>query len=169
LGKPDLVVCLDSGAGDYKRFWTTTSLRGLVGCSLSVSVLNEGVHSGGASGHVPSSFRIARQLLSRLENEETGEIKLKELHTNIPDHRKSETEKFVNTLGNEVIDEFPWKDNTQPSTGNLIEGVLRRTWRPALSVVGANGLPPSENAGNVLRPYTKLQLSIRIPPMVDPE
>ena len=81
IGKPDLVVCLDSGAGDYKRFWTTTSLRGLVGCSLSVSVLNEGVHSGGASGHVPSSFRIARQLLSRLEDEETGEIKIKELHT----------------------------------------------------------------------------------------
>lgn len=169
IGKPDLVICLDSGAGDYKRFWTTTSLRGLVGCSLSVGVLNEGVHSGGASGHVPSSFRIARHLLSRLEDEETGEIKLKELHTNIPDYRESETEKFVNTLGNEVIHEFPWKDNTKPTTSNLIEGVLRRTWRPALSVVGANGLPPSENAGNVLRPYTKLQLSIRIPPMVDPE
>jgi acetylornithine deacetylase/succinyl-diaminopimelate desuccinylase-like protein len=169
IGKPDLVVCLDSGAGDYKRFWTTTSLRGLVGCSLSVSVLNEGVHSGGASGHVPSSFRIARQLLSRLEDEETGEIKIKELHTNIPDYRKSETEKFVKTLGEEVIHEFPWKDKTQPTTNSLTEGVLRRTWRPALSVVGANGLPPSENAGNVLRPYTKLQLSIRIPPMVDPD
>ena len=168
VGSPDLVVCLDSGAGDYKRFWTTTSLRGLVGCSLNVSVLNEGVHSGGASGHVPSSFRIARHLLSRIEDEETGEIKVKELHVNIPEHRKSETEDLVNILGEEVVDEFPWKDNTKPSTENLIEGVLRRTWRPALSVVGANGLPPSENAGNVLRPYTELQLSLRIPPMVDP-
>ena len=168
IGNPDLVICLDSGAGDYKRFWTTTSLRGLIGCSLKVEVLEEGVHSGGASGHVPSSFRIARQLLSRLEDENTGEIKLKELHTDIPKHRVSETEVFVDILGQEVVDEFPWQNKTRPSTEDLLEGVLRRTWRPALSVVGANGLPPSENAGNVLRPYTKLQLSIRIPPMVDP-
>ena len=168
IGNPDLVICLDSGAGDYKRFWTTTSLRGLIGCSLKVEVLEEGVHSGGASGHVPSSFRIARQLLSRLEDENTGEIKLKELHTDIPNHRVSETEVFVDILGQEVVDEFPWQNKTRPSTEDLLEGVLRRTWRPALSVVGANGLPPSENAGNVLRPYTKLQLSIRIPPMVDP-
>tara|TARA_B100000959_G_scaffold93518_1_gene99401 strand:+ start:7150 stop:8550 length:1401 start_codon:yes stop_codon:yes gene_type:complete len=167
IGKPELVICLDSGAGDYKRFWTTTSLRGLIGCSLEVGVLKEGVHSGGASGHVPSSFRIARLLLSRLEDERSGEIKLNELHTTIPDYRVSETERFVDILGREVVDEFPWKDDMEPSTDDLVEGVLRRTWRPALSVVGANGLPPSENAGNVLRPYTKLQLSIRIPPMVD--
>ena len=168
IGSPDLVICLDSGAGDYKRFWTTTSLRGLIGCSLRVDVLKEGVHSGGASGHVPSTFRIARHLISRLEDESSGEIKIKELHTKIPDHRRSETEMFVDILGDEVVNEFPWHNETKPSTDNFVEGVLRRTWRPALSVVGANGLPPSENAGNVLRPYTKLQLSIRIPPFVDP-
>ena len=168
IGSPDLVVCLDSGAGDYKRFWTTTSLRGLVGCSLRVDVLKEGVHSGGASGHVPSSFRIARHLISRLEDESSGEIKIKELHTKIPDHRRSETKMLVDILGDGVVNEFPWHNETKPSTDNLVEGVLRRTWRPSLSVVGANGLPYSENAGNVLRPYTKLQLSIRIPPFVDP-
>ena len=90
IGNPDLVICLDSGAGDYKRFWTTTSLRGLIGCSLKVGVLEEGVHSGGASGHVPSSFRIARQLLSRLEDENTGEIKLKELMESREKNKKSE-------------------------------------------------------------------------------
>ena len=168
IGAPDLVVCLDSGAGDYKRFWTTTSLRGLIGASLQVDVLKEGVHSGGASGHVPSSFRIARQLLSRIEDQNTGEILLDELKTNIPDYRLEETKEFVSILGDEVVEEFPWKENTKPSSENNVEGVLRRTWRPALSVVGADGLPPSANAGNVLRPYTKLQLSIRIPPMVDP-
>ena len=168
IGSPDLVVCLDSGAGDYKRFWTTTSLRGLIGASLQVDVLKEGVHSGGASGHVPSSFRIARQLLSRIEDQNTGEILLDELRTNIPDYRLEETKEFVSILGDEVVEEFPWKEKTKPSSENNVEGVLRRTWRPALSVVGADGLPPSANAGNVLRPYTKLQLSIRIPPMVDP-
>ena len=167
IGTPDLVVCLDSGAGDYNRFWTTTSLRGLIGLSMKVEVLNEGVHSGGASGHVPSSFRIARQLLSKLEDETTGEILLDRLHTEIPEHRIKETQTLVSILGDEVVKEFPWKDKMRPSTDDKIEGVLRRTWKPALSVVGSDGLPPTANAGNVLRPYTTLQLSMRIPPMVD--
>ena len=167
--EPDLVICLDSGAGDYRRFWTTTSLRGLIGLKLRVNVLTEGVHSGGASGHVPSSFRVARYLLSRLENENTGEILLDELKTDIPDYRIEETKKLVSILGNEVVEEFPWFDKMKPSTDNNVDGVLRRSWMPALSIVGANGLPPSENAGNVLRPYTELQLSMRIPPLVDPK
>ena len=169
IRSPDLVICLDSGAGDYKRFWTTTSLRGLIGLKMKVSVLREGVHSGGASGHVPSSFRIARSLLSKLEDEETGEILLKELNTEIPDYRIEETKNLVSILGNEVVEEFPWKNGMKPSTNDNVEGVLRRTWRPALSIVGSDGMPSTANAGNVLRPYTTLQLSMRIPPMVDPK
>jgi len=167
IGTPDLVICLDSGAGDYNRFWTTTSLRGLIGLSMKVEVLREGVHSGGASGHVPSSFRIARQLLSKLEDENTGKVLLESLHTEIPDHRIKETETFVSILQEEIVKEFPWKSEMKPSTDNKVEGVLRRTWKPALSIVGSDGLPPTANAGNVLRPYTTLQLSMRIPPMVD--
>ena len=167
IAEPDLVICLDSGAGDYKRFWTTTSLRGLIGAKLRVDIIKEGVHSGGASGYVPSSFRIARQLLSRIENEETGQILLKELNITIPNFRLEETKEYVKIIGNDLVKEFPWVRGAKPSTNEKIEGVLRRTWRPALSIVGAGGLPPSENAGNVLRPYTELQLSIRIPPMVD--
>ena len=167
IGTPDLVICLDSGTGDYKRLWTTTSLRGLIGLQLRVDVLKEGVHSGGASGYVPSSFRVARQLLSRIENQETGEILLDELKVKIPDFRMKETKKYVQVVGKELKREFPWVSNMQPSTDNDVEGVLRRTWMPALSVVGGGGLPPSENAGNVLRPYTELQLSLRIPPFVN--
>jgi acetylornithine deacetylase/succinyl-diaminopimelate desuccinylase-like protein len=169
IGSPDLVICLDSGAGDYKRFWTTTSLRGLIGLKMKVSVLKEGVHSGGASGHVPSSFRIARSLLSRLEDEKTGEILPEELNTKIPDYRIEETKNLISILGNEVVEEFPWKNGMKPSTNDNVEGVLRRTWRPALSIVGSDGMPSTANAGNVLRPYTTLQLSMRIPPMVDPK
>ena len=169
IGSPDLVICLDSGAGDYKRFWTTTSLRGLIGLKMKVSVLKEGVHSGGASGHVPSSFRIARSLLSRLEDEETGEILLEELNTEIPSYRIEETKNLVSILGNEVVEEFPWKNGMKPSTNDNVEGVLRRTWRAALSIVGSDGMPSTANAGNVLRAYTTLQLSMRIPPMVDPK
>ena len=169
IGSPDLVICLDSGAGDYKRFWTTTSLRGLIGLKMKVSVLKEGVHSGGASGHVPSSFRIARSLLSRLEDEKTGEILLEELNTKIPSYRIEETKNLISILGNEVVEEFPWKNGMKPSTNDNVEGVLRRTWKPALSIVGSDGMPSTANAGNVLRPYTTLQLSMRIPPMVDPK
>ena len=164
IGAPNLVICLDSGAGDYKRFWTTTSLRGLIGLKMKVEVLREGVHSGGASGHVPSSFRIARSLLSRLEDEKTGEILNDELNTEIPDYRIEETKNLVSILNNEVVEEFPWKDNMKPSTNDNVEGVLRRTWKPAVSIVGVDGMPSTANAGNVLRPYTTLQLSMRIPP-----
>src|ERR1700690_1896491 len=55
LGSPSLVVCLDSGCANYDQLWLTTSLRGLTGGALRVEVLSEGVHSGDASGVVPSS------------------------------------------------------------------------------------------------------------------
>ena len=72
IGTPSLVVCLDSGSLDYERLWVTTSLRGIAGGVLRVDVLSEGVHSGSASGVVPSSFRVVRQLLDRVEDSETG-------------------------------------------------------------------------------------------------
>ncbi|MFB3090454.1 MAG: M20/M25/M40 family metallo-hydrolase, partial [Gammaproteobacteria bacterium] len=31
IGTPDLVICLDSGCGNYEQLWCTTSLRGLIG------------------------------------------------------------------------------------------------------------------------------------------
>jgi acetylornithine deacetylase/succinyl-diaminopimelate desuccinylase-like protein len=160
IGEPNLVVCLDSGTEDYKRFWTTNSLRGLIGGTLKVEVLNEGMHSG-VSGYIPSSFRIIRQLLSRIEDEKTGEILLDELKTDIPTHINDGVVQLVAIL--EDHQDFP----IAPSTDNPIEGHLRTTWKPALSVVGADGLPSSKDAGNVLRPYTSLKLSMRIPPLVD--
>lgn len=166
IGSPDLVICLDSGAGDYKRFWTTTSLRGLIGGTLKVDVLTEGIHSG-ASGFVPSSFRVIRKLLSRIEDEDTGSILLDKLKTKIPNHRINEVENLVSVLEEGDDGGIPWKENMSPSTEDSVEGWLRLTWKPALSVVGADGLPLSSNAGNVLRPFTQLRLSMRIPPLVD--
>ena len=160
IGDPDLVICLDSGTEDYLRFWTTNSLRGLIGGTLKVEVLKEGMHSG-ISGSIPSSFRIIRQLLSRIEDESTGEILIGELKTNIPDHVLAETEKLISIIKKPLT--FP----VSFSTDDPVEAHLRTTWKPAMSVVGADGLPETKNAGNVLRPYTSLKLSIRIPPLVD--
>ena len=168
IGKPDLVVCLDSGARNYEQFWTTTSLRGLIGCTVRVDVLTEGVHSGSASGLVPSSFRVLRQLLSRLEDEKTGKIILKDLNVNIPERRIEDAKKMVDALAGE-LDQFPWHGLMNATTSDPIEGTLRQTWKPALSVVGMDGVPPVKDGGNVLRPYTEVKLSMRIPPTLDKE
>ena len=74
IGSPELVVCLDSGCLDDERLWVTTSLRGMVKVDLTVEVLDAGAHSGQASGVVPSSFRIIRQLLDRIEDSATGRV-----------------------------------------------------------------------------------------------
>lgn len=167
IGSPDLVICLDSGAGNYEQFWTTTSLRGLIGCTLKVDILNEGIHSGGGSGIVPSSFRIIRQLLSRLEDEKVGQIIVEDLHVDIPDNRIEEVKTMVDVLGNKVYNTIPWAGDAGPITDDKVEMVLNNTWRPMLSVVGADGLPAVKEGGNVLRPYTAVKLSLRIPPTLD--
>jgi acetylornithine deacetylase/succinyl-diaminopimelate desuccinylase-like protein len=168
IGSPSLVVCLDSGCIDYDRLWVTTSLRGLVGGTLSVDIVREGLHSGDVSGMVPSSFRIARSLLSRIEDERTGEMALSELHVDIPADRLAEAAGTANEIG-PIERRYPFVDGARPSTDDPVEQLLARTWRPALSVIGADGFPPFERAGNVLRPSTRLRLSVRLPPTCDPE
>lgn len=167
FGSPQLVVCLDSGAGNYEQFWTTTSLRGLVSGTLKVQVLSEGVHSGDASGVVPSSFRVARLLLDRIESRETGEITPEVFKTKIPMERTQQAEKASLVLKDQVYKKFPFAGDMQPADKSLVELVLNRTWRAALSVTGAEGLPEIKKAGNVLRPSTTLKLSLRLPPTID--
>ncbi len=169
IGKPSLVVCLDSGCGNYDQLWCTTSLRGLAGGNLKVSVLEEGVHSGDASGIVPSSFRILRQLLSRLEDEITGKILVEDLFVDIPEQRMQQAISCSQVLDTAVYDKFPLVEGMQPMHSDLTELVLNRTWRPALSVTGVDGIPSLANAGNVLRPHTAVKLSLRLPPTLDPK
>ncbi len=169
IGKPSLVVCLDSGCANYDQLWCTTSLRGLAGGNLKVSVLGEGVHSGDASGVVPSSFRLLRQLLSRLEDEATGKILVDELHVDIPEQRIIQAHRAAEVLGSEIWDKFPFLPGMTPMNPDLTELVLNRTWRPALSITGADGMPTLQNAGNVLRPHTAVKLSLRLPPTLEPK
>ena len=169
IGKPSLVICLDSGAGNYEQLWMTTSLRGNIVGELAVELLTEGVHSGSASGIVADTFRVAKQLISRIENELSGEITLAELHCDIPKQRVTQAVACAAVLGKEVYSEFPFQEGVLPVNNDGTELILNRTWRPALAVTGASGLPPIADAGNVLRPKTTLKLSMRIPPLVCPE
>ena len=167
IGNVELVIGLDSGCGNYEQLWMTTSLRGIAAGTLNVEVLSEGVHSGDASGVVPSSFRIARQLLDRLEDSNTGRILPKEFYCDIPAERIEQAALAGKTLGDAMLTRFPFAGKTQPMTRDHGEAVLNRTWRPFLSVIGADFIPAIRDAGNVLRPKTALKLSLRIPPLVD--
>lgn len=169
IGNPSLVICLDSGAGNYEQLWMTTSLRGNVVGELSVELISEGVHSGNASGIVADSFRVARYAISQIEDESTGEIKLPELYCDIPDERVNQAKDCARILGEKVYSEFPWNEGVNPIIQDRQELILNRTWRPALTVTGADGLPPIVQAGNVMRPKTSLKLSMRLPPPVEPK
>ena len=164
IGTPRLIVCLDSGCGDYDRMWLTTSLRGSIVGNLVVEVLTEGVHSGDASGIVPSSFRILRALLERLEDSGSGRIKPEWLWVDIPPHRIDEARETAKILGEEVWKQYPWVGKMQPVTKDAVDLLLNKTWRPALAITGQEGMPDLLQAGNVLRPKTAVKVSLRTPP-----
>ena len=168
IGSPSLVICLDSGCGNYEQLWVTNSLRGLVTGTLTVSTITEGVHSGAASGIVPSSFRVLRQLLSRLEDERTGDILPRNLYAEIPEERLRQAAAAAQVLGSSVSAMYPFHTGTAPVTPDIGELLLNRTWRPQLEITGAAGLPSLDQAGNVLRPVTAAKVSLRLPPLVDP-
>jgi acetylornithine deacetylase/succinyl-diaminopimelate desuccinylase-like protein len=167
IGTPDLVVCLDSGCGNYEQLWLTTSLRGNLIGTLTVRVLTEGVHSGSASGIVPSSFRIARHLLSRIENPETGEITVPELQVAIPVERIRQANAAAAILGDTVVREMPFAGGTGAMAAGNSEAILQRSWKAQLAVTAIDGYPAPEQGGNVLLPYTTLKLSMRLPPTCD--
>jgi acetylornithine deacetylase/succinyl-diaminopimelate desuccinylase-like protein len=168
IGEPSLVVCLDAECGNYDQFWATTSLRGNVNGKLHVEVLREGVHSGMASGIAPSSFRILRLLLDRVEDPATGRVRVEALHAPIPEERLRQAGATAQVLGTEVFRKIPLLDGMKPMSGDPYELILNSTLRPTLSITGADGLPPLSSAGNVLRPKTSLALSFRLPPGTDP-
>jgi acetylornithine deacetylase/succinyl-diaminopimelate desuccinylase-like protein len=117
---------------------------------------------------VPSSFRILRQLLDRVEDAASGEMLLPQLHTNIPDERLRQIAATAPELG-EFSDRFPFAGETRPAHGTTEQLLVARTWRPSLEVTGMEGAPPPAEAGNVLRPSTAVKLSVRIPPTADAE
>jgi acetylornithine deacetylase/succinyl-diaminopimelate desuccinylase-like protein len=177
MGDVQLVIALDSGAGNYEQLWVTTSLRGLVNGTLEVRILEEGVHSGDAGGVVPSSFRLARQILDRIDDSRTGVVKPAAFACDIPADRLEQAKQAAAIIGDALWKRFPWASCcddqgtasifAEPVTRDPVEIVLNRTWRAALAVTGADGLPPASSAGNVQRPSTTLKLSLRLPPLVD--
>lgn len=167
LGEPSVVIALDAGSPSYDQLWLTTSLRGQVAGTLSVRVLSEGVHSGDAAGVVPSSFRIARRLLSRIEDADTGAI-ADDFQAPIPDDRRRQALAAGAALGEDFSRTLPFANGTKAVSNDTHELILNRTWRPQLTITGMEGLPPAKNAPAVMQAATILKLSLRLPPTLDP-
>ena len=168
IGDVNFIICLDSGCGNYEQMWITTSLRGIVAGTLRVDILREGVHSGASSGIVPDSMRITRQILDRLEDPKTGKVLVPALQTEIPAGRIDQAAKTSAVLGESIITKYPFVDGAAPTQADSLQQyLLNLTWRAQLSITGAEGLPELVQAGNVLRPFTSLKLSMRVPPSLD--
>jgi acetylornithine deacetylase/succinyl-diaminopimelate desuccinylase-like protein len=167
IGDPSLVICLDAECGDYDRLWCTTSLRGNLTGQLHVRVLTEGVHSGMAGGIAATPFRIIEQLLQRIENSATGEVLLEELRADIPADRRAQIAATARALGATVAGKLPWAPHVRAIAADPGELIANNTWRAALAVTGADGLPSVASAGNVLLPVISLKLSLRLPPTCD--
>src|SRR6201985_359828 len=134
IGDPSLVICLDAECGNYDQLWTTTSLRGNLVGSLTVEVLTEGVHSGAASGIVPSSFRVLRSLLDRVEDSATGASKVKSLKPKIPAQRLKQIKRVAKVLKNTVFTKMPFAKGVQPIAKDVNKLIVNNTWGPTLSV-----------------------------------
>lgn len=165
IGTPDLVVCLDAEAGNYDQLWITTSLRGLAAGVLEVAVLREGVHSGMAGGIVPSSFRLLRGLIERIESQTTGEL-MPALYVDVPQEAREGAAATAEVLANTVFEKFPWAGSPPPGLSPA-DALLANTWLPSLATVGLSGAPEVSNAGNTLRPATLAKLAFRLPPTLD--
>lgn len=167
LGPVELVICLDSGALDFERLWVTSSLRGNVVANVRVDVLTQGVHSGDAGGVVPSSFRILRQLLDRIEDATSGQVLIPDLDVQPPNHLMAAAAQVANELGDPLANAFPCVPGLELMGRDGTDRLLRQSWSPALAVTGLEGAPPLRDAGNVLRASTSARLSLRTPPSVD--
>jgi acetylornithine deacetylase/succinyl-diaminopimelate desuccinylase-like protein len=165
IGRPSLVICLDSGGLSYDRLWLTSSLRGNLVVTVRCDVLTEGIHSGTGGGVVPSSFRILRRIMSRIEDEATGAILLPELRgSGIPAEHRANLEAIAVEFPDSAL---PTVDGLRLLTPDAVERLTARTWAAALEVTGMDGIPASRDGGNVLRPFTTLKFSLRLPPDVD--
>jgi acetylornithine deacetylase/succinyl-diaminopimelate desuccinylase-like protein len=167
IPEPSLVVCLDAECGNYDQVWCTTSLRGNVTGTLAVRVLTEGVHSGMATGIAPTPFRILEQLLARIENPVTGDLLLDDLHVTLPADRRAQAAVAAQVLGATVAGKLPWAKGVQAVSNDPAELIINSTWRATLAVTGADGLPPTASAGNVLLPQVTVKISLRTPPTCD--
>ncbi len=169
IGEPNLIYCLDGGCIDYEHWCITMTLRGVLDMTLKVEVTSQAVHSGNASGIIPDSFRIARDLIDRFENPKTGKLEVDELYVNIPSDKYNQACELFKYMGGKIDWQFPLLNEVRPTVDDVFQQYLNRGWTPQLTCIALDGAPNVKDAGNVLRPWTKVGFSLRIPPTLTKE
>ena len=165
--KPDMFICLDSGCGDYDRMWLTTSLRGMATGILEVEVLTEGVHSGMAGGIAPSALEIMQHQLQKISTPLQARINLPELKVNIPKARLQQIKEAAAILGENVAKDFPFAATTQALSDNNTDLITQQTWLNSYAIIGLDGIPSTDDAGNVHIPKLTAKISLRLAPTCD--
>eukprot|EP01083_Nonionella_stella_P046907 125601_1 len=165
-----LVICLDSGCGNYDQLWITPSLRGMMAGDLKVSMLREQLHSGEGSGVIADTARVHRMLLNRVEDVNTGYVTVPETHCVIPEAHQNYVDKATCILKEGVFNEMPLLAGIKPVTDDCKQLLMNQLWEPTMTVIANDhgSLPPLPGS-NIIRTETNMRLSFRLPPCVVPE
>ena len=168
IGNPSTVITLDSEDRDGDRLWLTQSLRGMVNGFLTVETMPTTMHSGLATGVVPSASRIFRMLLARIENPETGHIINEIASPPLTDEFRT----YAETVARDVpgfLESYDLPVGLSAAGDTLHETVANNLVRAGLEITGITGLPEAHTSGNVSVGKITTRVSVRIPPGVDPD
>lgn len=152
----DAIVIADSINWRTGQPALTTSLRGLIECTVEVRTLQQSVHSGQFGGAVPDALMVLSRLLATLHDDQ-GRVSVEGL------------------VAGEAAQLDLTEDELRAQAG-VVDGVeligegslTSRLWtRPALTVLAIDA-PPLREAINQLVPVARARLSVRLAPGDDP-
>jgi acetylornithine deacetylase/succinyl-diaminopimelate desuccinylase-like protein len=152
----DVIIIADSGNPATDVPALTTSLRGLVDCTVEVRMLERPVHSGVFGGPLGDALTALCRLMATLHDDK-GRVAIPGLVHNssqVPDLDEATFRADAAALdGVELI-----------GTGTLVE----RLWQqPAIAVLGIDA-PRVAQVANVLLPSARAVVSLRLAPGQDP-
>lgn len=152
----DVIVIADAGNWAVGTPTLTTSLRGLVDCTVEVQTLKHAVHSGVFGGAIPDAITTLARLLATL-HDQNGEVAVAGL--------VSAKEPILD------LTEAELRLQAETVTGIQLIGsgsITSRLWsKPAISILAIDA-PPLSQAINQLVPVARAKVSLRVAPGDDP-
>jgi len=152
----DVIVVADSSNWKVGVPGLTTSLRGLVDCTVELTVLDHAVHSGMYGGPVLDAVTLLSRLIATL-HDDAGDVAVPGLVARDAADVDYPEEDYRGDAG--VLDGV-----ALAGTGSL----AARLWtKPAISVIGLDATSV-DHASNTVIPAARAKLSMRIAPGQDP-
>lgn len=157
LLEADVIVIADAANWGVGIPALTTSLRGLVDCTIEVRTLESAVHSGMFGGAIPDAITAMSRVVASLHDDQGNVAVAGLVDSSTSDLDLSETE-------------FREQARTVEGLHLLGDGSLTtRLWfKPAIAVLAIDA-PPLSQAINQLVPVARAKVSMRIAPGQDPE